>query len=246
MTPLTQEFVDQCPVEGGFRIRGLEMTRIEVFVDAAFAFAVTMLVISFDHIPDNWDEIVIAIKSIPAFAISVVQLVWIWWVHNKWSRRYGLENAVTVALSAALLIVVLVYIYPLRIMAEGMFRWFTNGYLPTSFRLESLDELSGLFIFMGIGFFCLGMIFVLMYRYARSLQARLLLSPYEVHETRTLEFLWMGIASTGLVAVILACTLPDELLPFSGFAFALIGAWIPWVRTRMDKKMLEAGIAPHK
>jgi hypothetical protein len=31
---LTQEFVDKCPVEGGFRMRGLEMTRIEVFVDA--------------------------------------------------------------------------------------------------------------------------------------------------------------------------------------------------------------------
>jgi hypothetical protein len=39
MTPLKQEFVDSCPVEGGFRMRGLEMTRIEVFVDAAFAFA---------------------------------------------------------------------------------------------------------------------------------------------------------------------------------------------------------------
>ena len=39
MTPLTQEFVDGCPKEGVFRMRGLEMTRIEVFVDAAFAFA---------------------------------------------------------------------------------------------------------------------------------------------------------------------------------------------------------------
>jgi hypothetical protein len=39
MTPLTQEFVDSCPKEGVFRMRGLEMTRIEVFVDAAFAFA---------------------------------------------------------------------------------------------------------------------------------------------------------------------------------------------------------------
>ena len=35
MTPLTQEFVDGCPKEGVFRMRGLEMTRIEVFVDAA-------------------------------------------------------------------------------------------------------------------------------------------------------------------------------------------------------------------
>lgn len=47
MTPLTPQFIESCPVEKGFHQRGLEMTRIEVFVDAAFAFAVTLLVISF-------------------------------------------------------------------------------------------------------------------------------------------------------------------------------------------------------
>jgi hypothetical protein len=32
MQPLSQEFIDQCPVDHGYRQRGLEMTRIEVFV----------------------------------------------------------------------------------------------------------------------------------------------------------------------------------------------------------------------
>ena len=32
------------PVEHGFRMRGLQMTRVETFTDAAFAFAVTLLV----------------------------------------------------------------------------------------------------------------------------------------------------------------------------------------------------------
>ena len=47
------------------------------FVDAALAFAVTMLVISFDAIPTDFDERVGAIKGIPAFVMAVVQLVWI-------------------------------------------------------------------------------------------------------------------------------------------------------------------------
>ena len=67
MNPLSQEFLDQCPVQKGFRQRGMEMTRIEVFVDAAFAFAVTMLVISFDQIPQSFNEMVEAVKGIPAF-----------------------------------------------------------------------------------------------------------------------------------------------------------------------------------
>jgi len=87
MTPLKQEFVDSCPIEGGFRMRGLEMTRIEVFVDAAFAFAVTMLVISFDAIPTSFEEVILAIKGIPAFIVAVIQLVWIWYTHNKLSWR---------------------------------------------------------------------------------------------------------------------------------------------------------------
>ena len=244
MTPLTQEYVENCPVENGFRQRGVEMTRIEVFVDAAFAFAVTMLVISFDHIPETWDQIIVAIKGIPAFVVSVVQLVWIWWVHSKWSKRYGLESATTVALSAALLIVVLIYIYPLRIMAGGMFHWFTDGYLPSSFQINSYEVLAGMFVFMGIGFFCLSMIFVLMYRYARSLEGELRLSEFEVHETRSFEIIWTGIASTGLIAALLAVTLPGSLLPYSGFAFALVSGWIPWVSRRRDKMRKRAGIEP--
>ena len=225
MTPLKQEFVDSCPIEGGFRMRGLEMTRIEVFVDAAFAFAVTMLVISFDAIPASYAEVVLAIKGIPAFILAVIQLVWIWYTHNKWSRRFGLDTAHTVVLSAALLIVVLIYIYPMRIMAQGFFSWISRGYLHISFNLISLDELAGMFVFLGIGFVALCVVFVLMYRYAASLHKELRLNDYELHETRTFEYMWMGAAGVGVVCIILAMTLPLPLVPFSGFAFALLGVW---------------------
>lgn len=245
MTPLSQQFVDQCPVEKGFRQRGAEMTRIEVFVDAAFAFAVTMLVISFDHIPETYEEIIEAIKGIPAFVLAVVQLVWIWYVHAKWSKRYGLEDGVTVTLSAALLIVMLVYIYPLRIMFEGMFYWMSNGYFPSGFQMNSYDQLAAMFIFMSIGFFAFCVIFVLMYRYANKLQGPLKLSAYELWESRTTEIQWMGIASTGLITIVLALGLPDELIPFSGFSFALISAWSPWIRARRYRQMKAAGIEPH-
>ncbi|MFC1696631.1 TMEM175 family protein [Pseudomonadota bacterium] len=232
MAPLTQEFVDKCPVEGGFRMRGLEMTRIEVFVDAAFAFAVTMLVISFDAIPTSFPEIVLAIKGIPAFIVAVVQLVWIWYTHNKWSRRYGLDTALTVVLSTALLIVVLIYVYPMRIMAQGMFSWFTSGYLSTSFSIDTTDELAAMFIFLGIGFVSMCLVFVLMYRYAGSLKKALLLNDFESYETKTLEYMWLGAAGIGVLCIVLALLLPRPLVPFSGFAFALLGAWFPLIRSR--------------
>jgi hypothetical protein len=137
MNTLSQEFVSSCTVECGFRMRGLEMTRLEVFIDAAFAFAVTMLVISFDSIPRSYEEVMLAIKSIPAIIIAVAQLVWIWHTHNIWSRRFGLDTTYTVFISTTLLIVVLIYIYPMRIMAGGMFAWLTNDYLPSNFELRT-------------------------------------------------------------------------------------------------------------
>lgn len=236
MTPLKPEFVDNCPVESGFRLRGLDMTRIEVFVDAAFAFAVTMLVISFDAIPTTYDEMILAIKSIPAFVVAVVQIVWIWQAHNTWSRRFGLETAWTVALSTALLIVMLIYIYPLRIMAGGMFGWFTGGYLPSNFDLDTMDQLRGMFVFLGVGFMALCLVFAMMYRYAAKLREPLLLSDSELYRVRTVLYLWTGAGGTGLLCVVLALALPVDWVPFSGFVFALLAGWFPLLRWLRGKK----------
>ena len=235
MTPLTKEFVDNCPEEGGFRLRGMDMTRIEVFVDAAFAFAVTMLVISFDQIPSTFPEMMAAIKGIPAFVAAVAQLVWVWHTHNIWSRRYGLDNAMTVFLSATLLIVVLIYIYPLRVMLEGAFSFFTEGYLPSSFELTSAEELSSMFVFLGIGFFSLCAVFVWMYRYAASRHRELLLSEKELFMTKTLEHIWKGIAVIALISVVAAIWLPANLVPYAGFVFFLIGFWIFYISSKREK-----------
>lgn len=235
MTPLNQEFIDNCPLEGGFRMRGLKMTRIEVFVDAAFAFAVTMLVISFDAIPTTHAEMMLAIKSIPAFIFSVIQLVWIWYTHNKWSRRYGLDTALTTVLSAALLSVVLIYIYPMRIMAQGFFSWITDNYLIVRFELSSWDDLADMFVFLGIGWVALCLVFVLMYWYAGSLKKELRLNDFESHETKTLGYMWMGAASVGVICIVLAMFLPRPYVTFSGFAFSLLGVWFPYVRYLRNK-----------
>ena len=179
------------------------MTRIEVFIDAAFAFAVTMLVISFDRIPQSFDEIIVAIKGIPAFVLAVMQLVWIWHAHSQWSERYGLRDAKTVALSTALLIVVLIYIYPLRIMLMGMFAWITDGYLPSSFQLASLDELAAMFVFLGCGFVAFCVVFLLMYQHAMVRKDELKLNEFEIYRTETSALVWSGSAVIGVISIVL-------------------------------------------
>jgi len=237
MTPLKKEFVNNCPLEGVFRMRGLDMTRIEVFIDASFAFAVTMLVISFDAMPTSYEEMILAIKNIPAFVIAVIQLVWIWHTHNTWSRRFGLDTTFTVVLSAALLIVVLIYVYPMRVMAGGMFSWLSNDYLPSNFGRISMSELTEMFIFLGVGFMALSFVFVMMYRYAETLKAELKLNPAELHETRTIQYMWMGAAVVGFLSVVLAIMLPARFVPFSCFAYSLMAAWFPLMHSWRSKSV---------
>ena len=50
----------------GFRLRGLAMTRVETFTDAAFAFALTLLVVSLEP-PTDIAALRQALLGVPAF-----------------------------------------------------------------------------------------------------------------------------------------------------------------------------------
>src|SRR4030095_3998006 len=114
--------LDSLPPLRGFRLRGMEMTRLETFIDAAFAFAISMLVIAANQVPDNIEELLGALRHVPAFAASVVVLGIFWGGACKGSRRDGLEDGVSIFISWAMLATILIYIYPLRAVFGSM--WF--------------------------------------------------------------------------------------------------------------------------
>ena len=103
------------PPEKHFRWRGGEITRLEAFTDAVFAFAVTLLVVSLE-VPHTFADLMATMKGFVAFAICFAILVQVWYFHYKFSRRYGLQTLYTVVLNAALIFVVLFYVYPLKFL----------------------------------------------------------------------------------------------------------------------------------
>src|SRR4051795_12174130 len=121
--------LDALPRLHGFRLRGMEMTRLETFIDAAFAFSITMLVIAAQQIPDDIETLLDAFKNVPAFVASVAVLGIFWRGHWLWSRRYGLEDGTSIFISWALLATILVYIYPLRAIFGSMFYLLSDGRL---------------------------------------------------------------------------------------------------------------------
>src|SRR5262245_63728645 len=83
------------------------MTRLETFIDAAFAFAITMLVIATQQIPDDIETLLAAFKNVPAFVTSIIVLGIFWRGHWLWSRRYGLEDGVSIFISWAMIVTML-------------------------------------------------------------------------------------------------------------------------------------------
>ncbi len=233
---LNPQFLAQCPVEDGFRMRGVQMTRIEVFVDAAFAFALTMLVVAGNDVPKDFSELVTALKGVPTFAATFLMIVMFWSAHRGWSRRFGLEDGVVVWLSFGFVFVMLIFVYPLRMVFSSMFHFFSAGWLPSEVAIESAWEMRLLFAVYGAGFFLLSVNVIALNAYALRMRAALGLSALEAHDTRAQILGWIGPAAISLLSVLLALTLPGGALSLAGFVYFALAVIGPVVGVRMGRQ----------
>lgn len=244
--PFSARRLDECPEENGFRLRGAEMTRIEVFVDAAFAFALTMLVIAGDSVPEDFGDMLAALTQVPTFAATFMILMMFWGAHRRWSRRFGLEDATVVWLSGFFVFVMLVWVYPLRMVFAGMFHWISAGWLPSPVTLDSYLELRLLFVFYGAGFFSLSLVVLGLNAHAIRLRDALGLNAVEAFDTRAEMASWILPAGVSLLSVLLAVTLPASLLYLAGvvyFLLAILGPVVGIRQARLRQDLLEAGHA---
>src|ERR1700751_1391374 len=129
--------LDSLPRLHGFRLRGMQMTRLETFIDAAFAFAISMLVIAAQQIPDNIQSLLAAFKNVPTFICSIVVLGIFWRGHWLWSRRYGLEDGVAILISWAMIVTILIFIYPLKAIFSAMWYVLSNGEVGHKFSMHT-------------------------------------------------------------------------------------------------------------
>ncbi|MDM7859290.1 TMEM175 family protein [Alteromonas sp. ASW11-36] len=218
------------------RLRGEAMTRIETFVAASFAFAITMLVISLDEIPNNIDDFVIAVKNIPSFVASCALIFWVWHSHATWSRQYGLEDNRTIVLSGLLVCIVLVYIYPLRLMMQGLFMSISGGYFPFELQIREYWELRFVFAFYAIGFILLSVNFMGLFQHALDCADEIELTDRERFETKTYQLHWGVNAAVCSLALIFALALPERLMPYSPYVYATLWPFSMWLNRHRDNK----------
>src|SRR5262249_41407538 len=142
--------LDALPRRGGFRLRDLEMTRLESFVDATFAFAVSPLVIAGQQVPDDLDTILRAFNNVPAFAASIAAMAIFWRGHWLWSRRFGLEDSVSIHISWAMIFTMLIYVYPRRSFSVECFYGLSDGRLGQLISVHSVAKGRAVFVLYGL------------------------------------------------------------------------------------------------
>jgi len=160
------------------------MSRLETFADAAFAFALTLIVISFDEIASNFQELATAIRGGPAFAASFALVVMFWLGHRNWSQRFGLDDSTSTWLTFTLVFVVMGYVYPLRVLMAAAFDQVTGGWAPANFSLATVDEARWLFVIYGTGFAAACLCLTALNWHAGRQADILKLNEYERHVTR--------------------------------------------------------------
>src|SRR5437870_6200456 len=233
--------LDSLPRLHGFRLRGMQMTRLETFMDAAFAFAISMLVIAAQQIPDNIEALLAAFKNVPTFVCSIAVLGIYWRGHWLWSRRYGLEDSVSILISWAMIVTILIFIYPLKAIFGAMWHLISSGQIGQPFSLHTtVSQARTIFAIYALGLIAISAEILLLNFRAWQLREPLRLNARKQLMTRGELTGWSIPVSVGLVSLVLSFTLPIEEIAWCGRVYFLMAIILRvlgfWLRRRLREE----------
>ena len=177
---------------------GDSTSRLDAFTDAAFAFAVSLLVIGGARAPDNTDTLIAALGDIPAFAFGFAVMAMFWLGHVRWRRlRRGETDWLATLLTLVLIFLTLIYVQPLRGMAAATGLWFTGQGLGFQ------GSLADLFAFYGTGFVAMSLTMVALYSEALRHSD---VTSEDRAEARGERGIWLILGGTGMLSILVSLT----------------------------------------
>ena len=200
-----------------------EVSRVEGFSDAVFAFAITLLVVSLE-VPRSFNELIHTMRGFPAFAVCFALLFQVWWRHYRFFRAYDLEDNYVIVLTGCLLFVVMFYVYPLKFLWSLPFAGLEGRAITDE--IIRVDQVPMLFLIYGVGVAAVFGILALLYTHAYRRRGALDLTPLEVLATRMQIYSNVGVAGVGLLSIVIAMVcgrVAPNLVGIAGYAYSAIG-----------------------
>lgn len=186
------------------------IARIDAFTDAAFAFAVTLMVAGVGSDAPTFADLRAVVASAPSFLIGFAIIAMFWLAHLRWRNLRGAGDWRGVVLTLALVFTVLIYVHPLRAMAASF----------ASFLAGRPDDYGGhvadMFALYGIGFVAMSLIVTALFLDARRGHG----AGNERREATGQAIIWSIAAVTGLVATLL--TRVPGVAIWAPFAYATL------------------------
>jgi uncharacterized membrane protein len=177
--------------------------RLLALSDGVFALSATLLVVTLGEVPRSYEELTDSVARFPAFALAFAALLSVWWNHRQLFAAYPLDDGWTVVLNGLLLLVVLLYAYPLKLLAEVVSERFL-GASPEVTAGMGEDEVRGLLLIFGAAVVAVTALLGAMHLRAWQLRERLGLGAGERAALRHELLVYGAITLIGLLSMLLA------------------------------------------
>jgi len=206
---------------GVWAFQGPESQRLDAFVDAAFAFAVSLLIIGGTEPLRSFTDLATALARIPAFVFGFALIALFWTAHRTWSTLTPVRTGWTTFLSLAVVFAVLVFVFPLRLLAETATHYVSGGMLPGGRLMSGLADLRWTYVIYGVAFAVLsGLNAGLFAQAAKALRGGDVTMHRKGVQWATT---WTISAATGLISALIAATSLLKVAPWlPGVAYNLI------------------------
>ncbi|MEQ9505474.1 MAG: TMEM175 family protein [Hyphomonas sp.] len=235
---------NQLDHDPNFRWRGEAVTRIENLSDIVFALALGMLV-SASAPPTDFSSLKAHFLTIFPVAAGFALLVAIWNSHFTFFRRYGVADTWIIILNAALLLVILFFAYPLRLIFDSLLA-FMLGIGGDWSRMGSLGLATYADAGVLMGYYCIGygLVYVIiqsMYAHALRRADDMGLSASERVMTR--RSIWNYRAHVLLTVVVGVLAVWTPVGPMAGTFFGMMWPIAVLVEKRLKLPPVEDAAA---
>lgn len=201
-----------------FRYRGKNQTRVETFSDAAFALAITLIVLS-SSVPKNFADLWLSMRDVIPFGLCVVLVMVIWYQHYLFFLKFGLQNRTIIAYNTFLIFLILIYVYPLKFLFVVLFTLYEGIFTGNNAIISQLftgtlpaGDTGKLMVIYGLGASLIFLTLAGMYRHALKMKTPLQLNDYEAYVAKDSMITNLLLASVPFLSSLIAL-------------FGLFGRW---------------------
>jgi len=209
--------------------RSVGEKRLDAFVDASFAFAVSILVVGTGGVAESYDSLLEKFGHVPSFLLSLIIILSFWWAHRQYSQIVRRSDKLNDALSILIMFVIMVYVYPVSFLMQSLVHWLSDGTLPGRGMLP--EQIRQTYLIFGVGLAFLSAIYAWLYSRAARAHNRLRVASRFHGLAKRASRWWALCAVTAILSILVAqfgglqglIWLP--LLPYLLLFIALAAKW---------------------